>query len=151
MQPGGAPGKDAVAEWGGRHGLHLPGGRARGARCGQECHRAPVLIQRVQRGLCAHHRPPPLPACCGHERPRARPPDPGFSTHQRLPCQHTAGKLPVSAVRQQGRGDANPLYLPSSGPTSRNSTRHPGPPSLKPSQEAARLCASEFQRCLMVV
>uniref|UniRef100_E1BHS7 RAS like family 10 member B n=1 Tax=Bos taurus TaxID=9913 RepID=E1BHS7_BOVIN len=90
MQPGGAPGsgEDAVAEPGGRHGLHLPGGRAGGARCGQECHRAPVPVQRVQRGLRAHHRPSPLPACCRHERPRARPPDPRLPAHQRLPGQH---------------------------------------------------------------
>ncbi|XP_028355706.1 ras-like protein family member 10B isoform X1 [Physeter macrocephalus] len=95
MQPGGAPGsgEDEVAERGGRHGLHLPGGRAGGARRGQECHRAPVPVQRVQRGLRAHHRPPPLPACCRHERPRAQPPDPRLPAHQRLPCQHAAGLL----------------------------------------------------------
>uniref|UniRef100_F6V487 RAS like family 10 member B n=1 Tax=Equus caballus TaxID=9796 RepID=F6V487_HORSE len=104
MQPGGAPGsgEDAVAEWGGRHGLHLPGGRAGGARRGQECHRAPVPVQRVQRGLRAHHRPPPLPACCCHERPCARPPDPRLPAHQRLPCQHAAGRLlnPEGRVEQ---------------------------------------------------
>ncbi|XP_030883315.1 ras-like protein family member 10B isoform X1 [Leptonychotes weddellii] len=93
MQPGGAPGsgEDTVAERGGRHGLHLPGGRAGGARRGQECHRAPVPVQRVQRGLCAHHCPPPLPACRRHEWPRARPPDPRLPTHQHLPGQHAAG------------------------------------------------------------
>ncbi|XP_036125407.1 ras-like protein family member 10B isoform X2 [Molossus molossus] len=92
MQPGGAPGsgEDKVAARG-RHGLHLPGGCAGGSRRGQECHRAPVPVQRVQRGLRAHHRPPPLPACCCHEWPRARPPDPRLPAHQRLPCQHAAG------------------------------------------------------------